>query len=763
MNIQYRVMRLRVILFFYCAFPFLVSGQNAVLKGLVTDNTTGNPLIAATIIAGKYGTVTETDGTYSLDLPPGPYVIEIRYVGFETAKTEINLPENGAIELDVSLILAKTMLQTATVTGSKYERTIATSPVSINVIKPDLAENTNTVRVVSLLEKVPGVQIIDNQANIRGGSGFSYGAGSRVLLLIDDVPAFQADAGRPNWGDIPVENISQIEVVKGASSTMYGSAALNGIINVRTGYATSEPVTKAAVAYTHYMSPKDAGKKWWDSPPHTLMASILHKQKFGKLDLVVNSFYENFDNYYENGQEEKIRFSLNGKYRFNARTTFSVNTMYNRSDAADYFLWGGGGVNAYRGFQPSFSERINTRFYIDPQLVQYDKRGNRHRLFGRLYYVDNDNNLDQSNASVNTFAEYQFLKDMKKLGLIVTSGMSNYFVRSDSELFGNVKLTSNNVAAYTQAEKEIGDKLNISFGLRYEYNTQKSPEVFKGDTIPGGRVSESKIIARAGLNYQVSDGTFFRASWGQGYRYPTITERFIETQFGSFRIFPNVFLGSETGWSTEMGIKQGFKIKEWEGFLDLSAFWSQYDNMTEFTFQIKDGAFGFQSQNVGLTDIKGFEIELIGRSEIFGLPLNIMGGYTYINPIYRDFEENTQIRESLELNSKGVLENVLKYRSKHTFKMDVEIMKDNLNVGVAAIYASEVVTMDALLATFAQIREYRTANPGGFVKMDARVGYAFDFAKISLVANNFLNEEYTLRPGLLEAPRNLSLRLDFNL
>ena len=61
------------------------------------------------------------------------------------------------------------------------------------------------------MEQVPGVTIIDGQANIRGGSGFSYGAGSRVLLLVDDLPMLAADAGDIKWSFLPVENLEQVE------------------------------------------------------------------------------------------------------------------------------------------------------------------------------------------------------------------------------------------------------------------------------------------------------------------------------------------------------------------------------------------------------------------------------------------------------------------------------------------------------------------------------------------------------------------------
>ena len=116
-------------------------------------------------------------------------------------------------------------------------------------------------------------------------------------------PALQADAGFPNWKDIAVENIEQIEVVKGAASALYGSSAMNGIINIRTGFAKSEPETKITTQSAFYMAPKDAQKKWWTKAPYEATASISHKQKFGKLDYVGTLFYYNFDSYNKNWYE----------------------------------------------------------------------------------------------------------------------------------------------------------------------------------------------------------------------------------------------------------------------------------------------------------------------------------------------------------------------------------------------------------------------------------------------------------------------------
>jgi len=758
-------MRKHLLYFLLVLISNVIVAQSSGVTGLVLGMEQGEPLIGATVKIGDKGTTTESDGRFKFLISPGSYILEVSYIGYVSQSIEVTVGQN-LMNQDINLELSSEILETATVTGSRHEKSIARSPVSINVIKPELIENTNTVRIVGLLDKIPGVQINDNQANIRGGSGWSYGAGSRVLLLIDDIPALQVDAGRPSWGDIPVENISQIEVLKGASSTLYGSAALNGIINIRTGYATSEPVTKANVSYTNYFPAADQRKQWWDNDllglPNRYSAGIVHKQKFGKLDVVANGFYENLKSYNKDAFEKKTRLSANLKYRVNDKINIGLNTMTNFGTAGDFFLWNNAITGAYQGLDGSFSERDYNRFYVDPFVSIYDKKGNRHKILGRYFFIDNNNSNNQSNSSKTIYGEYQYLRKLESIGLDLTGGIVMHNTRSDSELFGDVVLKANNYASYLEADKKFNEKLTATFGIRYEVNEHRTPEVVRNDTIPGGRLSEGKFILRTGLNYKIAKGTFMRASWGQGYRYPTITERFIETAVGGFFIFPNVDLTSETGWTSEWGIKQGVRIGSWEGFVDLALFWSQYNNMTEFTFIQQDVKVGFQSQNIGDVDIKGFEVNFIGRSKIGKHPINILSGYTYIIPRYRDFENNTAVLESISTVD-GELENFLKYRNLHNFKIDIEGTFNKFMVGMSVNYTSHMKTIDNLLGVFGQIALYRDANKDGFLKWDARMAYNFKHFKISIVGENLLNTEYTLRPGLLEAPRNASIRLDFNL
>jgi len=268
-------------------------------------------------------------------------------------------------------------------------------------------------------------------------------------------------------------------------------------------------------------------------------------------------------------------------------------------------------------------------------------------------------------------------------------------------------------------------------------------------------VVESKPVFRLGLNYRVGSATFLRASWGQGYRYPTIAEKFISTNAGGIMVVPNPGLTSETGWSMEVGLKQGFQIGRFGAFFDIAGFWTEYNNMIEFNVDWSTFPFPFLAKNIGDTVIKGVDMNITGQGDLFGIPTTILTGYTYIDPKFQDFTEDNEISSSVDYN-------ILKYRFRHTFKLDVESQFNKFSVGVAAFYNSEMEAIDFILGLLAGIGDYREANPGGNTTWNLRLGYKFiEGGKASLLVRNVFNEEYSRRPGLLEAPRNITLRVDY--
>jgi outer membrane receptor protein involved in Fe transport len=706
--------------------------------------------------------------------------IDVSYVGFKTVSKQEIFTNTIYENFDFPLEEITTLLKITTVTSGKFEKALSEVTVSMDVLTPKLIDNINTRKLDDALQKIPGVNIIDGQPNIRGGAGWSYGAGSRVLVLMDDIPALQADAGLTNWKDFPVENIEQVEIVKGAASALYGSSAMNGIINVRTGFAKSTPLTKITLQYTNYFTPSDERKRWWIQSPYDGTFSIGHKQKFGKFDLATSGLYFNQSSYLKDCYEKYGRFNLNTRYRITDRFTIGISANYNKGVSQNFFYWKDNQDSALIGSNGSYSSSDKVRYTIDPNITYFDNSGNRHKLLGRYYRVDNALNNNQSNSSNLFYSEYQFQRKIGKT--ILTAGAVATTSNTNAQLYGDTIFNSLNLAGYAQADAKFG-RFNISLGMRYEQNTINGPKTVRFNLNPDrnkdsifvsktdGKYVESRPVFRAGLNYQAAEFTYVRASWGQGYRFPTIAETFISTSAGGLQIKPNPVLTSEIGWTTEVGVKQGFRNDNIDFSFDGAVFWSQYSNMMEFqispSLSTAASPFNFQSQNVGNTDIRGFEVTLTGEVRFGEFTSSMLMGYTYIDPTFRNFQLKDTVSASANYN-------VLKYRFKHSVKFDTELDYKTFGFGVSVQYNSFMESVDRILSPdeslsfieqlrpFIAFTKFRKLHPNGFSLVDFRATYhPTKMIKISVILANAFNIEYAYRPAYLEAPRNLAVRFDW--
>ena len=234
-------------IFFFLLNIFLFEdGYTQTIKGKITDLHTDEALIGVNIILENgEGTSSDLNGEYTLNLKTNNNQnITFKYLGYEKAIKTVNAKKEKIQNINIALSPSTKQLSTVVVSAGRFEQKIEEITVSMEVIKPSLIENKNTTDIQTVMDQIPGVNITDGQANIRGGSGWSYGAGTRVLVMVDDMPLISGDAGQVQWKLIATENINQVEVIKGASSALYGSSALNGVINIRTAFPSQNNIYK---------------------------------------------------------------------------------------------------------------------------------------------------------------------------------------------------------------------------------------------------------------------------------------------------------------------------------------------------------------------------------------------------------------------------------------------------------------------------------------------------------------------------------------
>lgn len=753
--------------------PFFVYCQESGLSLTILDASTKEPLIGATIECDGEGKVSDVYGRVRFVLPPGTHELKCRYIGYESIVGSVMLRAGAGLDTTIFMTPTQQLLETATVTSSRNKRTLGEATVSLDIIKPDFIRRNNAVSLDAVLDRIPGVQILDGQPNIRGGSGYSYGAGSRVLLLLDDVPILQADAGFPNWRDLPIENAGQIEVLKGAASTLYGSAALNGIINMKTDYARSAPETEMLLFTTVLDRPAEESKAWWDKgkAPLAYGGHLIHRRKWQKFDLSLGTYHLNRQTAYKGAENVFSRLYGNVRYRITDRLVASLGGVVNTGESSSYFYWDGAG--SLIGDPSAYSSGKFTRSYLDPRIQYFDKHGNQHKFLGRWMSINNENNNDQGNNSHWFYGEYQFQRAWSEDRWSLSAGLVGIRSWTDSPLFLDTRIYSSNLASYGQLEFKPTDRLNIIGGVRYEYNRITTPEQIAGDTIDQGRLREGRPIFRIGGNYKTGKATFWRASWGEGYRFPTIAEKFISTNAGVLLVSPNPLLESETGWTAELGVKQGFQLAGFQGFFDISAFWSRYRDMMEFTLVFDGTNFSFQSQNIGDTEIKGFEVSVMGQGVLGPIQIDLLAGYTFLDPRFLEFDlsgNDIPINDrpnatdgQINAANSSVDYNILKYRSRHQFKGDISATWHFLTLGWALRQASHVEAVDRIFEqALPGVKAYRDQNDMGYWSHDIRLGGSFlENHTLTILCQNIFNEDYSVRPGILEPPRSWTLQYRF--
>lgn len=788
--------------FVFSLFSYGIFGQPWTWSGEVRDdNKQPVPGAVIEVQPGDHKLRSDLDGRFSVRLENGKYSFTVSFTGYAVYKGSFEL--NGDLSSEIFLTAGEGQLNVVVVSAGRFEQDLGEVTVSMEVIQPRLLEEKNAVAIDDILQQTPGVAIVDGEPQIRSGSGYSFGAGSRVQVLMDDLPMLSGDAGKPSWDFLPIENLSQVEIIKGASSVLYGSSALSGVINMRTAFPGDKPETKVTVFHGVFSNPRSDSSRYWSDPLMRTGANFLHKRKIGSLDFVLGGYFLGddghlgpvrdtatgaFSNVYNPFTSDRYdsdtrgRLNMNLRYRFKRCEGLSVglNTNWSVSNSMNTFIWDNTSTGLYDAYAGSATRTKQLLGTVDPYVIYNGKKGAKHSWRSRWQTLDNENDNNQGNFSDVVYSEYQYQQDWENYGikgLHSTVGVLAMSTTSRGELYigGNPDGVNHalNQAAFIQLDKKWGRRLNTSGGVRYE------KFVINGE-------KEGKPVFRFGANYRVHKETYLRVSYGQGYRFPSVAEKYIVTALGALKIYANPDLKSETSYNAEVGIKQGFKIGNFLGFIDIAAFQQEFENYIEFTFgQWATPAidnlfgFGFKSVNTGSSKVTGAELSVMGEGKIGQVLIQTLAGYTYTLPV--STSPDYVYARSLNFGNSPVMytntssdttRNILKYRMLHVVRFDVQATWKKMALGVSYRYNSHMMNIDnafefleANLPTEFNpgIRDWRREHSRGDFVYDARASYEInEHHKVALIMNNVLNREYAIRPLSIEEPRLTTIQYTFS-
>jgi outer membrane receptor protein involved in Fe transport len=891
------------------------------LSGTIMDAFTREPLIGVTVLNTDdgTGTVTDFDGNFELNISSMPAHLRFSYVGYQT---EDKVIRTIPVKYDLLMQADNEVLDEVVVTAGRFEQRMTDVTVSIEVVKPELIRTQAPTDLAATLQTLPGVEIIDKQPSIRGGGGWTYSVGSRCQVLMDGMTILNPKTGEINWNNVPLENVAQVEVIKGASSVLYGSSALNGVINVRTQRPGLEPETKVSGyvgVYDNYKNYAYTGARL----PLYYGAEASHARRVGDFDIsgAISGFKD--EGYRQQSFNDRVRMGGNLTYHAPMEgdkylnVGFNVNYVANRF--GDFFIW----RSPKDPLHPSALTNLGRKehnFNIDP-FLNYDDtdRGISHKLRTRFFmtsdntftpspvistedlikwgvtsfdlekvggYISDiqanvDGGMDIKDALVVAFkdvaipitnedwlgavvngvdlvkngfgytgtvaemqdavayalamltdntptrpeltysgyVDYQFAKQWNN-GVRLTTGVNWNHITNTANITGTHQ--TDNVAAYLQYDHRIADRLSLSAGMRLEYYRMDSSYA-EANIQLGKWLCPVRPVFRAGLNWEIYKAGFLRASFGQGYRNPSVTEKFARKDIGGVGIYPNHNIRPESGYNAELGYKQLYKFGPISGMLDVAVFYTEYHDMIEYQFglfrnsdfsminsmsdvideaqqmiesikttkSLNNAGIGIGAQfvNVGHARIYGVEVGTAGKVDIKkDMTLHYNIGYTFTEP--EDLDNNDRIErektytDPLQMKNKSNDSKYLKYRNKHSFKASIDYNYKWFSIGTNLSYRSKILAVDYLMVDErvkeqedlmdyvrmfvmgyedgVSLHSYWMEHNTGIFTMDLHASAKFqEHVEMQFIINNLLNTEYSFRPMALAPPRTFVCRLNF--
>jgi len=532
--------------------------QTTSLSGKVTDN--GDPLPLANVLlkGTEIGTATDIDGVFELtDIPAGDYMILVTSLGYQPYQTKINIEAGANKTVNIQLEASAQSLEETVVTGTLKPVSRLESPVPVEVYSPAFLKKNPTASVFDALQNVNGVrpQINCNVCNT-GDIHINGLEGPYTLVLIDGMPIVSGLGTVYGLTGIPNSLIEQIEIVKGPASSLYGSEAVGGLINIITKNALSAPEFFAdgfATGWGEYNL--DVGSKISVSDKANLLLGV----NYFNYDVPVD---KNGDNFTDLTLQDRI--SLFQKWDFERKDNrlFSLAGRFFYEDR-----WGGEmqWTPEYRGGDEIYGESIYTRRW--ELLGKYQLPFEEKFLLSFSYNDHNQNSVYGDTEYLADqrigFAQLTWDRTAGNHDLLFGSAVRyNYYddnTPATTEA-DNIWIPS----VFAQDEYSFAPKHSFLAGLRYDYDQRH------------GNI----LTPRAAYKWKISDNDIFRVNAGTGFRVVNLFTEDHAALTGSREVVIAEELKPER--SVNVNINYLKKIYSDNGTfigLDASAFYTRFSNV----------------------------------------------------------------------------------------------------------------------------------------------------------------------------------------
>jgi len=713
-------------LFLLLIFARGIFAQMFNIEGKVTDEK-GIPLLGANVIltGTNFGAATDVRGYFKIEkVPAGKYRLKVSSIGYQKIVRAVELKKRDMV-LNFRLKRISVNFDPVVVTASKYSQKLSELPVSAFALTPLIFSEKNFISLDQALRYVPGVYVIMDQVSIRGSSGYSRGAGSRVLTAIDGIPIYTGDTGEIIWQLVPLTDIEQVEIIKGASSSVYGSSSMGGVINVITKKASPSPVNLIKAYAGVYDKPYYSEWDWSKEYRPFNGITFARSDKIGKLGYTFSLTRREDESYRQNDWSKRLSGFLKLSYEAEKLGDFTFIATALNQHRGTFNFW----KDSRHALVPPDDDQgeivRSQRYLFGMKYLASPWHGFKFRLISSFYRSLWDDQSESANNSSSNLLRNE-IQTVYRNGenLKMIAGVEMSLGRVKSNIFGNP--TSQNVGVYVQTEYKFFSSLTFTAGVRYDNS--------RLDTLK----SFDSFSPKLGLNYKVTKTFTLRTSVGKGFRTPTLAEAFTTTNTSGITVKANPHLKPETNYSFEIGMRKNFA----DVFsLDASLFQNEFYDMIEPGVDPHDGKVFFD--NLTRARIQG--VELAG--EFVYKPFNLSMKFSYDYLWARNINDNKP----------------LKYRPRHLADISVEYKPSFFEVGADLRYMSRFEEIDHALIDLGFVKDGELRSEV-FV-LDVRTGVSLFRFGVPLSAylnlNNALNYNYVEMIGNVSPIRNISLNLEF--
>lgn len=706
------------------------------LAGRVTSSDTNEPLVGVNVLlAGTVrGTVTNQQGEFRMmNVTPGTYSILFSLVGYQRVQLfNIEIRDDEETFVAVTMNEAPLQAEQVVVTASKREQSLEEVPVSMSILEGTVAQRRLSLTLDEALRYVPGVNLTGPQINIRGSSGYSLGAGSRVLLMLDGIPFIAGDTGELLFEAIPVGQIDRVEVVKGASSALYGSNALGGVVNVITKPISEVPEGFVRTYGGLYNKPSYDQWRWSDKTRYLNGQSLGISRKFGDLGFSFFLSRQFDDGYRQNDYRRRYNGYLKLRTEFSGTSALTVSTGVLHQYGGQFLFWRSLDSALVPPLKNQTDQLRSTRFFIGNL---FNSALSDHTLLtAKALWVHSTWGFKQMNDRDFTESHTDGIRAEVSVRMLpsdahtLTLGLDGSMDVIAGEMFA--ARTIGGAALYVQDEIRFADNLTFTVGARGDYQSV-------------GLVKATiQLNPKSTLAYIPWEGTTLRASFGRGFRVPSVTEAFVAAGGGLVRGVPNTELKPERSLSYELGLSQHLSNV---GLLDVAGFRSEYDNLIEPSLQIAGQNLEVQWRNVTRARVQGMEASM--KLRLFAGALDWSGAYTYVYP--QDLSKN----------------DLLKYRPRHLVYTSLTARLGPFMVGGDFRFVSRVERIDDELVETGIIPDgdQRTDILVADVRAGADVSVFGPAMNIVLNVKNAFQHNYVELIGNIMPPRTYILSVQATL